>query len=125
MWFRFPEGVGGISVEGQEFDPEFVDKEGVSYFRAPDHFAPRILGEDGFRAVAAPPDANLPDLPTVDTSREGAILALQAKVDALELEREGLRTQVASLTTDIEALRAAATPAGATTEDETAAKAKK
>lgn len=97
MWFQFPENVGGISVAGQEFKPEVVNG-GKSYFRAPDHFAPQILGEDGFKAVAAPPNTDLEDLPGADPSQATAIAQLQAKIDALTLERDGLRAQNIDLT---------------------------
>jgi hypothetical protein len=93
MWFRLPSCVGGISVAGQEFAPEVTDANGVQYFRAPDHFAPQILDNEGFKAVAAPPDTDLPDLPSQDPGQAATIATLQAKIDALELEREGLRAQ--------------------------------
>lgn len=102
MWFRMAEGVGGISVAGQEFIPEVIDANGVSYFRAPDHFAPQILDNEGFKAVAAPPDTDLPDLPNADPGQAVAIAALQSKIDALELEREGLRAQNIDLTARLE-----------------------
>lgn len=52
MFFSFPEGCDHISVEQQNFDPEFTDKRGVNWFRAPEHFAPRILNLGlGFHAL--------------------------------------------------------------------------
>lgn len=114
MWFRFPENVGGISVAGQEFKPEVQDDAGRKYFRAPDHFAPQILGEEGF-AATAPPETDLPDLPKADPARDSAIVMLQTKVDALTMERDGLQAENASLKVQLEA---AQTPAAETVVEE-------
>jgi len=44
MWFRFPEGTESCAIEQQSFTSEFRDTIGRDWFRAPDHFAPAILG---------------------------------------------------------------------------------
>jgi hypothetical protein len=103
MWFRFPEGVGAISVEGQEFIPEVRDSAGRNYFRAPDHFAPKILGEQDF--VAATPETDLPDLPQADPDRDSAIVLLQTQVSSLTMERDGLAAENASLKLQLEELQ--------------------
>ena len=94
MWFRMPEGCGGISVERQEFFPEIRDEKGFGYFRAPNHFAPRILMNKGFVAVERPPEGAPEDLPNADPLRDGAISDLTKTVDALKLEAGGLRSDL-------------------------------
>jgi hypothetical protein len=106
MWFKLPDGVGGISVAGQEFGPEFTDKAGVAYFRAPDHFAPAILGETGFAALTtAPEGTDLPDLPQADPERDTTIVGLQTRADAMEMERDALRTENVALKLEVEGLK--------------------
>jgi hypothetical protein len=124
MWFQMPEGVGGISVAGEEFKPEVV-RNGVSYFRAPDHFAPQILGEDGFKVVDTPPDTDLPDLPNADPNQATAIAVLQAKIDALELERDGLRGQNIDLTEQMLKIKAPILPSETNIDEESGTKLKK
>jgi hypothetical protein len=104
-WFRFPENVGGISVAGQEFQVEVRDEGGFGYFRAPDHFAPQILDNEGFRAVSAPLGTDLPDLPGSNPSQAEALLSLQSKIDALEMERNGLRQENLELKAQVESLQ--------------------
>lgn len=100
MWFKFPKGCDTISVEQQSFRIEAMDDEGRGYFRAPPHFAARILALNmGFVADAEPP-ANAPDdLPREDPARDGAITEL-TKVN------EALRLEIAALRSDLEAERA-------------------
>jgi hypothetical protein len=93
MWFRFPVGYSGITVEQQSFTPEAADNNGRNYFRAPDHFAPRILQIKGFE-LAEPPDGAPDDLPRADPLRDGAIAGLTAEMQALKLENQNLRSDL-------------------------------
>lgn len=94
MWFAFPQGYDRISVERQEFVPEFTDDNGTEYFRAPNHFAPQILSIKGF--VAKEPQGAPADLPQPDPLRDSAIALLTQ-------ERESLRSEVANMRSDIAA----------------------
>jgi len=85
MWFKFPEGTTQISIEQQIFTAESEDKDGNAYFRAPDHFAPIILGLGGFTRATEdqlPKDAPA-DLPKSDPERAAAIDVLSADHAAL------------------------------------------
>ena len=93
MWFRMPEGCGGITVEQQEFSIEFKDANGVCYFRAPDHFSPRILSMSGFASVDQPEGA-LADLPKADPLRDGAIAELTQSNQSLKIEMQNLRSDL-------------------------------
>lgn len=97
MWFRFPEGTTGISVQGQEFGAEVEGSDGRMYFRAPDHFAPLIIDMPGFDAVGAPPNTDLPDLPQFDPERDSAFVRMSAQIKSLEAERNSLREENAAL----------------------------
>lgn len=107
MWFRFPQGTTGISVEGQYFQAEVIDEEGFGHFRAPDHFAPAILGQTGFEARGAPPGTDLPDLPQADPERDSAIVRMAAQVQSLERENDALRQQLAEARGQINTLTSA------------------
>ena len=93
MWFSFPTGCQRIVVEQQLFNSEAEDKEGRKYFRAPAHFAPRILALRGFD-VAEPPVGSPDDLPLADPSRDGAITELTMQVTALSIEAADLRSDL-------------------------------
>lgn len=93
MWFTFPEGVKGIAVELQHFAPEFRDESGRDYFRAPDHFAPRILTIKGF-AIADPPEGAPEDLPRADPLRDGAISELTRFSESQKIEIQNLRSDL-------------------------------
>jgi hypothetical protein len=93
MWFRMPEGVSGISVELQSFAPD-IEFEGRSYFRAPDHFAPRILSNTGFELVDKVPEGFPEDIPKTDPLRDGAIAELTQSVEALKRELGGVRVDL-------------------------------
>lgn len=86
MWFRFPEGTTQISIEQQIFEAEVTAEDGSTYFRAPDHFAPTILGLGGFTRVAEDqlPKGAPPDLPKDDPARAAAIDVLSADHAALK-----------------------------------------
>lgn len=86
MWFRFPEGTTQISIEQQIFTAESKDADGNEYFRAPDHFAPIILGLGGFTRVSEDqlPKGAPPDLPKHDPARAEAIDMLSADHAALK-----------------------------------------
>jgi hypothetical protein len=43
MFFAFPNGIHEIAIEQQNFKPEFVGDDGREWFRAPNHFAQKIL----------------------------------------------------------------------------------
>lgn len=95
MWFRMPEGVAGISVELQSFRPD-VEFEGRSYFRAPDHFAPRILANKGFELIDRPPEGFPDDIARADPLRDNAIAELTKTVEALKTELGGVRADLNS-----------------------------
>lgn len=93
MWFRMPEGCGGITVEQQEFGIEFKDAYGICYFRAPDHFSPRILAITGF-AIVDQPEGALADLPRADPLRDGAIAELTQNNQSQKIEIQNLRSDL-------------------------------
>lgn len=103
MWFSMPEGCGGITVELQAFNVEIKDDEGKGYFRAPDHFAPRILQIPGF-ALAQPPEGAPDDLPKSDPLRDGAISELTRRVAAQDMEIQGLREDLGAAHAQLTAL---------------------
>lgn len=82
MWFKFAPGVSGITVERQQFNIEFTDERGDNYFRAPAHFAPRILIVPGFAQVT--PDGAPDDLPKEMPEQEAAIAELGRENGALK-----------------------------------------
>lgn len=105
MWFAFPSGCSGISVELQQFVPEVKGEDGREYFRAPDHFAPRILEIKGF-AIANDLPANAPaDLPKADPLRDNAITELTAASESQKREIQSLREDVIAGNSTIVALR--------------------
>jgi septal ring factor EnvC (AmiA/AmiB activator) len=104
MWFSFPEGCTSLSVELQEFFPEIRDDEGRAYFRAPDHFAPRILMLNGFAVVEVPPIGAPDDLPKADPLRDSAIAELTRALEAQKLEVQGLRADLGASTARVVAL---------------------
>lgn len=103
MWFSFPPGVERITVEKQEFVADFTSG-GVHYFRAPEHFAPRILAIRGFSFVETPPEGSPADLPKTDPSRDSAIETLTKTVEALKIENQGLTSDFTAACAQITAL---------------------
>lgn len=93
MWFKFPKGTEGITVEHQAFSTEIKDDADNSYFRAPDHFATRILGVPGF-SLAEPPEGAPADLPRADPLRDGAIAELTKGHEATKMEVQNLRADL-------------------------------
>lgn len=93
MWFRMPEGCAGISVEQQNFQSD-VNFEGRDYFRAPEHFAPRILANKGFDLVDRPPEGFPDDIAKSDPLRDNAIVELTKTVEALKMELGGVRSDL-------------------------------
>lgn len=92
MWFSFPEGADRITVEHQEFGVEHTDRAGRGYFRAPDHFAPRILMLKGFAQVSEPTEEFPEDLAPEDPQRDDAIRELAAVASSQKAELENLRS---------------------------------
>ena len=103
MWFKFPEGATSISVEQQSFSTEATGPNGEAYFRAPDHFATRILAIPGF-AKAAQPEGAPEDLPQADPLRDGAIAELTDTVEAQKHEIQDLRSDLNAATGKLVAL---------------------
>jgi septal ring factor EnvC (AmiA/AmiB activator) len=102
VWFAFPNGTSSISVERQEFYPEVTTENGTCYFRAPEHFAPRILAITGFTIADA---KGLPeDLPKSDPLRDSAIAELSITAEAQRNEIQNLRSDMASLQAKLAAL---------------------
>ena len=95
MWFKMPVGASAVSVELQSFASD-VNFEGRDYFRAPDHFAPRILAIQGFELVATPPEGFPEDIPRADPLRDSAIAELTKTVEALKMELSGVRADLNS-----------------------------
>ena len=87
-------------MEHESFECEIRDGDGNGYFRAPDHFAARILDVPGF-VVATPPEGAPDDLPRADPIRDGAIAQLTQ-------ENQGLRYELQNIRSDLEAARAKA-----------------
>jgi septal ring factor EnvC (AmiA/AmiB activator) len=104
MWFAFPPGVECISVERQEFITEGKDKLGRDCFRAPDHFAPRILAIPGF-VPASELVGDVPsDLTPTSPDMEKAIQQLAEQRDADGVRIQGLTEDLASLSAKLEAM---------------------
>lgn len=103
MWFSMPKGCGGITVERQEFSVEAKDDKGVGYFRAPDHFAPRILSLGAGFAMATPPEGAPADLPKDDPLRDGAIVELTKVSEAQKIEIQDLRADLIAATSRVTA----------------------
>lgn len=101
MWFSMPSGCGGITVERQEFVPEITDDRGVAYFRAPNHFATKILALKGFVSVVDLPEGAPADLPKEDPLRDGAIEELTNTVEAQKIEIQNLRADLTVATSRI------------------------
>lgn len=99
-----PNGCEAITIEQQQFTSEAVDGEGLCYFRAPEHFAPRILAIEGFTAISEPPPGSPDDLPKSDPSRDGAIEELTKQLAAKDIEIQGLRADLNSANARISAL---------------------
>lgn len=118
MWFRFPEGIDNISVEQQNFQSEYEDKDRVKYFRAPDHFAPVILDLQGFTRMATPPEGAPPDLPKEDPEASRALGNLASQVDALKQDNLNLREENMALIAERDMLSARVAAAEAKVEPE-------
>ena len=93
MWFSFPQGAESITVEHQTFSTELT-YEGKRYFRAPDHFAPRILAIGGFAIVRDLPADAPEDLPKADPLRDNAIVELTNTTEALKVEVQNMRSDL-------------------------------
>lgn len=98
MWFRFPKGAEAVTVERQQFNVEYKDKDG-SYFRAPSHFTTQILRHTGFVAVGEMPPGAPEDLPMSNPATDTTINELTQTVEAQ-------KAQLASLQTDINSAQA-------------------
>lgn len=98
MWFSLPEGCSGIAVDYEHFECEIRDSDGRGYFRAPEHFAAKLLAIPGF-GLAEPPEGAPEDLPRADPLRDSAIADLTKQNESLRIEIGGLRS-------DLEAMRA-------------------
>jgi hypothetical protein len=96
MWLQMPKGCEAVNIERQDFRTEYKDTEGFSYFRVPDHFAPKILGMGmGFKALTeAPAGATLDDLPKADPLRDGAIAELTGTVSAMQVNLQNMQTDL-------------------------------
>lgn len=103
MWFRFPKGADKISVECQQFVSELVH-EGIDYFRAPDHFATRILSIPGFARVETPPDGAPPDLPKADPIRDNSIVELTKANEALKTSAQNMQADLIAANAKVRAL---------------------
>lgn len=101
MWFRFPKGHGAISIEQQEFKAEVTDADGYSYFRAPNHFAPRILALGNF-AVLDPPEQD-PDDDQGQQEKNDAITQLSQELDAAHVEIANVRADLISAGAELRA----------------------
>lgn len=77
MWMRFPDNTSGISVEQQEFKPEFIDKDERRYARFPDHFVPRVLDLNMGFAVVGQPEGAPEDLPPSEQTSAIADMGIQ------------------------------------------------
>ena len=101
MWFKFPEGTTAISVQQQNFRPEFKDESGRDLFRAPAHFASDILRNRGFEALGSAPEGAPEDLVAPDPLRDGVILDMGARVAGLEAELSNERTNTSALRAEL------------------------
>lgn len=97
MWFKFPDGVDQIAVEQQNYKAE-VEQGGKKFFRAPDHFAARILDLPGFTGERPQGEGVPVDLPTSIPGAEGAVSDLTAQLTALKETEVALRETIAALT---------------------------
>lgn len=113
MWFRFPEGVTEISVEQQNFHPEVERERSVGerkvqfgFFRAPDHFAPTILGL-GMGFLSETPEGDLSELPPMQSGPPPASSTgiSSVEVEALRNEASELRARLASVMAERDDLR--------------------
>lgn len=123
MWFKFPEGAEGCSIEQQSFASEYKDAEGRDWFRAPAHFAPAVLGTGlGYEALPqgqAPEGCTIEDdLPTHGAlgaqvgERAQTIASLQAdlmranetiqKIESAQRQAEGECAALRIANTDLE-----------------------
>lgn len=98
MWFRFPLGHTAISIEQQEFKAEAKDASGFEYFRAPNHFAPKILSLGGY-AVVDPPEQG-PDDDKERTDKDQAIGTLSQELEAAQEEAKNLRENLNALSAE-------------------------
>lgn len=112
MWFKMPPGVDRVQVSQQDFEAE-VRHETGHYFRAPDHFAPTILGLGKFK-VEEPSDTDLSDLPERPESHDEAMEALARELasmqDQLRTANEAnstLTAQLTSMTSDRDQMKMA------------------
>lgn len=80
-WFRMPKGVERVQVALQDFKAEVLH-DGGHFFRAPDHFAPTILGLSGF-SVQVPPDLDETALGPMEGERDEALEAMVAEIASL------------------------------------------
>lgn len=97
MWFKFPEGVTEVNCQQQSFVAEVEDDTGA-YFRAPDHFAPFLLGVPGFAAVDAPRDAPLGEPRFL---HENTIGDLSRQISSLKEDLSMARADVAANALDL------------------------
>jgi hypothetical protein len=101
MWFRFPKGTQGITVEKHYYTVEARNEEGFEFFRAPAHYAPTILAINGFE-LGTPPDGAPADLPLPDPARDNALIETTRTNEALKIEitavREDLNAALAKVT---------------------------
>lgn len=98
MWFKFPEKIDSISVERQNFVPEFTGEDGSRYFRAPAHFEPKLRGlAMGFVAVPSPPEGAPEDFPDITPATDHTLQEAIARAAGFETEVQNLRTENSSL----------------------------
>jgi len=103
MWFKFPKGCDSISVDRQVFKTEYENESG-KFFRAPDHFAPKILSIGmGFEIVAQPEGA-MEDLPKQDPARDNTIGQMAIEAEGLKAELQGVREDLQASNAKIIAL---------------------
>lgn len=108
MWFRMPKGASRVTVERQEFSAEAKGSDGAQYFRAPAHFAPKILAIPGFTLAGDNLPTDAPgDLATGNPASETAINELTASLEAQKTEIAGLRADLIAARSQIEALTVA------------------
>ncbi len=101
MWFRFPDGVTEISVEQHNYSTEVqteVEGEVRRYFRAPDHFAPQILGLTPCTHETPPGDHA--DLPPTQLSSANAQLAGQ--IEVLKNENSALQADLSRVVAEFQ-----------------------
>lgn len=105
MWFRFPRGTSGVSVELQEFSPEVEDAEGLGYFRAPDYLSAKILDLPGFVRLDPPEGlTDLGDIPPSNSTHGQAIVDLTAQVTAITQARDDAVERLTMALSQIEML---------------------